>query len=114
MKKKEFQNLPNTNTPITAETLNEMQENIEESAVVVSSTEPTTNEKVWIKLNISKNMLNEDKTLFNHNIKQATGILDETDYYCCCEEYINVKSNTSYIFSANKNVYDIYIASACE
>lgn len=49
MKKKEFQNLPSTETPITAENLNEMQSNIEESCVIVSPTEPTTNEKVWIQ-----------------------------------------------------------------
>lgn len=49
MKKINFENLPSTNTPISAGNLNQMQDNIEESAVIVSPTEPTTSEKVWIQ-----------------------------------------------------------------
>lgn len=48
MEKINFQDLPNTNIPIKASTLNTMQSNIEESCVAVSPTQPETNEKVWI------------------------------------------------------------------
>lgn len=42
-----FEDLPSTNTPITAENLNQIQDNL----VVVSSTEPTgdNREKVWMQ-----------------------------------------------------------------
>lgn len=63
MKKKEFQNLPNTETPINADNLNEMQDNIEESCVIVSSTEPTTNEKVWIQK--GKNLFDKSSYLID-------------------------------------------------
>ena len=36
-------------TPASANTFNTMQENIEKSVVAISSTEPSTNEKVWLK-----------------------------------------------------------------
>lgn len=49
MEKIDFENLPSTKTPLNPTNLNKMQDNIEESAVVVSPTEPTTNEKVWIR-----------------------------------------------------------------
>ena len=63
MKKKEFQNLPSTKTPINADNLNEMQDNIEESCVVVSPTEPTTNENVWIQK--GKNIYNPNTMPFS-------------------------------------------------
>lgn len=49
MEKINFQDLPNTDTPIKASTLNTMQSNIEESCVAVSPTQPETNERVWIQ-----------------------------------------------------------------
>lgn len=45
-------------TEVSSNVLNKMQDNIEESCVVVSPTEPTTNEKVWIQ---------KGKNLFNPN-----------------------------------------------
>ena len=36
-------------TPLSAENLNQMQENIEQSTVAINSSEPTTSEKVWFK-----------------------------------------------------------------
>lgn len=72
MKRINFENLPNTVTPINKDNLNKMQDNIEESCVAVSPTQPTTNEKVWIKK--GKNILpsiNIDRTIngitFIHN-----------------------------------------------
>lgn len=65
MKKIEFKNLPSTETPLSAENLNQLQSNIEESCVAINSTQPTTNEKLWVqKTNTSKKIYtkNEDGT----------------------------------------------------
>jgi len=56
-----FENLPSEATAVSAENLNLMQSNIEKSVVAVSPTQPTTNEKVWIKK--GKNLLNYHKIL---------------------------------------------------
>ena len=56
MEKINFENLPSTETAINKYNLNKMQDNIEKSCVVVSPTQPTTNEKVWIKK--GKNLIN--------------------------------------------------------
>lgn len=72
MKKINFENLPSTNTPVSAENLNLMQSNMEEASVVVSSTEPTTEEKVWFK---------KGKNLFNiKNITLPVTLLDDTSF----------------------------------
>ena len=42
-------NFQNGITKVNEDTFNEFQNNIEESTVIVSATEPTTNEKVWLK-----------------------------------------------------------------
>lgn len=69
MEKINFQDLPNTDTPIKANTLNKMQFNIEESCVAVSPTQPETNEKVWIdnENNIIKTKNNDGtfKTIYD-------------------------------------------------
>ena len=65
MEKINFQDLPSTDTPIKASTLNTMQSNIEESCVAVSPTQPETNEKVWIQK--GKNLSNIN-SLFKTNI----------------------------------------------
>ena len=39
------------NTPISAYVLNQLQNKIEKSTVAIGSSEPTTNENVWIKKN---------------------------------------------------------------
>lgn len=66
MKKINFQDLPNTDTPIKASILNTMQSNIEESCVAVSPTQPETNEKVWIQKR--KNLFN----IYNNNYVTGT------------------------------------------
>lgn len=55
MDKIEFKNLPDQTTAISATNLNQMQSNIEKSAIIISATEPTTSEKVWIQK--GKNLL---------------------------------------------------------
>lgn len=51
-------NFQNGVTKVNADTFNTFQNNIEKSAVVVSPTQPTTNEKVWFKK--GKNKLNKN------------------------------------------------------
>ena len=54
-----WEDLPSENTPISADSLNHMEEGIEEAnkvLTVVSPTEPTTGEEVWIKK--GKNLFN--------------------------------------------------------
>lgn len=51
-------NFQNGVTKVNADTFNTFQNNIEKSAVVVSPTQPTTNEKVWFKK--GKNLFNKD------------------------------------------------------
>jgi len=94
-------------TPLSPFVLNKMQDNIEESAVVVSATEPATGEKVWFNPHNSKNELDISKAVFKIAISVANGMTGESEYYSSCEEYIEVKPNTSYTFSVNKSLYDI-------
>lgn len=94
MKKIIFENLPSQNMPVSAGNFNQMQSNIEESAVIVSATKPTTSEKVWIQK--GKNMVKEwykgsfysidTRTFVEHNQFARTG-------------YIKVQPNVDYIFS---------------
>jgi hypothetical protein len=49
-------NFQNGITPLNDTNLNQMQANMEKAGVVVSPTEPTTNEKVWIQK--GKNLFN--------------------------------------------------------
>lgn len=63
MEKIEFKNLPNTDTPISDENLNTMQDNIEneinDSSVIVTPTEPTglNRKKVWMQKNEANNKI---------------------------------------------------------
>lgn len=106
MKKKEFQNLPSTETPITAENLNEMQDNIEESCVIVSPTEPNTNEKTWIQ---------KGKNLIDINSKFEFGWYDVTNgvTYSVSNalfDYILVSSSTTYTLSVNRSIKGLSFA----
>lgn len=53
MDKINFENLPSTNTPLDANTLNGMQSNIEKSVVAIGSSAPSTNENVWLQIGTS-------------------------------------------------------------
>lgn len=100
MQKIEFKNLPNTDTPITAENLNAIQDNMEneinDSSVVVSAEEPTTNrKKVWMQ---------KGKNLFNGKLE--VGAIDsetgQNNTNLNAKRnigYIEVLPNTSYTFS---------------
>lgn len=58
-------NFQNGKTPLNDTNLNKMQSNIEESCVIVSSTQPTTNEKVWMQK--SNNLIKLDDSTITEN-----------------------------------------------
>ena len=98
MKKINFQNSASGNTPLNAENLNQMQENIEESCVIVSSTEPTTGEKVWFKK--GRNLFDKSVILRNVGIDIQTGKAKEWKNRAT-SNYINVNPGQQYTLSKN-------------
>lgn len=92
MEKINFENLPSTNEPLNATNLNKMQQNIEKSAVIISPTEPTTNEKVWLKK--GKNLIKS----FIKGYLNTNGVLSKDDY-CATTDFIEIEPNVDYIFS---------------
>lgn len=78
-------NFQNGVTKVNADTFNTFQNNIEKSAVVVSPTQPTTNEKVWFKK--GKNFLNK-----NNYIIDSEGYIGFV---------VNLKSGQTYTLSSN-------------
>lgn len=107
MKKINFENLPSQNTPISAGDLNQMQSNIEESAVIVSSTEPTTSEKVWIQksnniFNINKYKLNP-KTAYNNSGEEVSW-----SGYHGIYDFLPVREKTTYTISFDASVSELY------
>lgn len=92
-----FEDLPSQNTPITAEMLNQIQDNL----VVVSATEPTgdNREKVWVQY--SKNLFDKDNVNIiygyimpssNSYIVSGTDTINKSLYMIC-------KPNTTYTIS---------------
>lgn len=57
-------------TEMTAEVLNEMQSNIEESCVAVSPTQPKTNEKVWFKTDNNSILVKNDNGVYERFIQE--------------------------------------------
>lgn len=97
-------NFQNGVTKVNADTFNTFQNNIEKSAVVVSTTEPTTGEKVWIQKGknlvnqwIKGELYNSAKSLFELN----TGFM-RTDF-------IRIDTNVDYILSNSENCKFGYI-----
>ena len=94
---------------LSAETLNEMQSNIEESCVIVSPTEPTTNEKVWVQK--GKNLINPNRLMYNINYNENTNQFEHTDNWILTD-YIPIESNEYYIFShslaTNNGAIDLF------
>lgn len=80
-------NFQNGITPLNDTNLNQLQDNMEEAGVVVSPTEPTTNEKVWIQK--GKNLYNPKKAYVSGNLSQNISLI-----------YRNVKAGKTYTFSA--------------
>lgn len=70
-------NFINNSAPdLSEETLNQMQDNMEEVGVIVSPTEPTTNEKVWFKTDNNSIMVKNDNGEFEEFIKKE----EDTDW----------------------------------
>lgn len=75
-------NFQNGVTKVNADTFNTFQNNVEKSAVVVSSTQPTTNEKVWINnSDLSIRVKDSDNTFKDLLVKTETDIsANKTSY----------------------------------
>ena len=84
-----FEDLPSTNTPRNAENLNKL------NNVVISSSEPTTGEEVWIQK--GKNLFNKNDVLHGYWINN--GIV-EANALWSTSNFIEVKPNTPYSFSS--------------
>lgn len=63
----------NSEPALSAENLNQMQNNMEKAGVIVSSTEPTTNEKVWIQK--GKNLFNSNSIIWFTNCTNNNGTI---------------------------------------
>ena len=94
MKKINFQN---NITKVNKTTFDEFQNNIEESCVIVSPTEPTTNEKVWIQK--GKNLFNKDTALIGFWVKNGQPEYTPDKLTNVLSDYISVKPNTTYTIS---------------
>ena len=86
------------NTPISAHVLNQLQEKIEKSTVAVSSTEPSTNEKVWIKK--GKNLIDTSQIEVEMYDYDDSGNKISDTSNCIGIGKIQVEPNTEYTFSA--------------
>lgn len=102
-----FEDLPSVNTTINAENLNQIQDKL----VIVSSTEPTgdNREKVWIRR--GKNRFNKNETKYLNNTyltsnKSIGETLTVKTYYIECE------SNTTYTISKKAGKYFRFASSA--
>lgn len=89
-----FKDLPNTDTPINAENLNQIQDNL----VVVSKTEPTgdNREKVWMQK--GKNLFdkNNPNSIFSY-IDTTNNIFNEQED--AKSVYVKIRPNTTYTIS---------------
>lgn len=98
-----FEDLPSTKTPINAENLNQIQDNL----VVVSATEPTgdNREKVWIQR--GKNLI-DFKKMINSSLNESNGML-QTDVTRLATPFIFLLAGT-YTVSCNLSrfAYVIY------
>lgn len=92
-----FEDLPSRNTPRNAENLNKL------NNVVISPTEPTTGEEVWIKK--GKNLF-DGSFLGNYGIDTSTGALTSLSNRIVTD-YIEIQENTNYVISSsNDSLYE--------
>lgn len=127
MDKINFQNLPSTTTPLSAQNLNQLQTNVEnaikDAGVVVSATEPSSSNKKRVWKQHSKNLLNnrQPKTYSsNCNITSlSTGIraISVTGVYntfACIDigalkDYVGKKIYVKFTNSSSANTGRVYI-----
>lgn len=95
MNKINFENLPSTNTPLSAENLNLLQDNVEEGIQEGVSGDLVVNS---IR---TKNMFNENNVIKGYVIGTNGSLTANADY--CYSEYISVKPNTQYTISRTFN-----------
>lgn len=95
MKRIDFQNGV---TKVNEDTFNEFQNNIEKSAVIVSATEPTTGEKVWIQK--GKNLVNNWVKGEIYNTEKLHFEFN-TDFVMT--DFIKIDINVDYILSNSEN-----------
>lgn len=81
-----FKNLPDTSTPIIDENLNKLND------VKVSTTEPITGEKIWIKK--GKNILNKDTMIDGYRFGSDGLLFSDSSY--SASDFIKVLPNTTY------------------
>lgn len=85
-------------TPMSSFNLNKMQNNIENTLVKVSPTEPKPKADVWLKK--GKNSFNKNHIVKNYYIKDEDGSISEYDSNMCyCFDYIEVSPNAQYTMS---------------
>lgn len=89
-------------TEVSSNVLNEMQDNMEEVGVVVSPTEPTTNEKVWIQK--GKNLFNKNNAIKGFWVDSSNGNVVSAEDYNMVSEIISVLPNTKYTLSGISGV----------
>ena len=87
-----FEDLPSTNTPRNAENLNKL------NNVVISPTEPTTGEEVWIQK--GKNLISSFKNNWHYNLE---GYFEYNSYGFSTTDYIDVEFGSTYVFSHQLN-----------
>lgn len=85
-------------TPMSSFNLNKMQNNIENTLVKVSPTEPNPKADVWLKK--GKNLFNKNHIVKNYYIKDEDGSISEYDSNMCYGfDYIEVSPNAQYTMS---------------
>lgn len=66
---------------------------IKENAVAISSTQPTTEEKIWIKK--GKNFFNKNRVFDGYRLDSAGSLFSHTGY--SATDFIDVTANTNYV-----------------
>ncbi len=80
---------------------------VKEHGVIVSPTEPTTGEEVWIKK--GKNLFNKNAIIENYYLDYINGIPTWDSNMAYMESYIDSSPNTKYTMSANAGtIFVIY------
>lgn len=103
MKKINFQN--GKEPAINDTNLNQMQDNMEEVGVVVSPTQPTTHEKVWIQK--GKNLFNKNGLILVNKRLDSGNSSVYTQADCFTSDYIEILPNQDYSLQGI-NAYHIY------
>ena len=94
-------------TPASANTFNAMQENIEKSVVAVGTTQPSTNEKVWIKT--GKNHFKSENVIRLTNCTYSNGVVTQIEADTATNVRFVLQSFLNANFIANLEVKDVQV-----